>query len=64
MTSEAGLLALMPADGERRVFAGVAAASGARFVSGQDECCTEGGAAILNDLIEDETVLECEVVDQ
>ncbi|MBU3030188.1 MliC family protein [Paracoccus marinaquae] len=64
ITSEANALALLPVEGAERVFAGVVAASGSRYVSGPYEWWADGETAMLTDLIADKMILECEASQQ
>lgn len=57
--SDTDVLALVPVDGDHRVFVNVVSASGARYVAGRYEWWTKGGNATLTDVIEDTTRREC-----
>ncbi|WP_349295768.1 MliC family protein (plasmid) [Thioclava sp. 'Guangxiensis'] len=59
ITSETNALALLPVEGDRRVFVNVVSASGARYMSGQYEWWTAGEHATLSDLIKDKPLLQC-----
>ncbi|HSH27675.1 MAG TPA: MliC family protein [Wenzhouxiangella sp.] len=59
--SGSNVLALVPVDGEQRVFVNVVSASGARYVAGQYEWWTKGQNAMLTDVIEDTIRHECVV---
>ena len=59
IVSDSDVLALVPIEGDARVFVNVVAGSGARYVAGQYEWWTRGQEATLRDLIEDRIVLEC-----
>ena len=59
IVSEGDVLALVPIEGDARVFVNVVAGSGARYVAGQYEWWTRAQDATLRDLIEDRIVLEC-----
>lgn len=60
ITSEDDTLALVPVDDDERVFVGVVAASGTRYVAGQYEWWSKGQSATLRDVIADNVLLECE----
>jgi membrane-bound inhibitor of C-type lysozyme len=59
VAADEGGLALVPVDGERRIFAQAVSGSGARYVSGQYEWASKGATGLLTDTLEDETLLEC-----
>lgn len=58
--SGAESLALVPVEGEQRIFVQVVAASGARYVSGQYEWWVKGDDGVLTDLIAEDTLMTCE----
>lgn len=59
IASETDSLALVPIDDDSRIFVGVVAASGARYVAGQYEWWTARDTATLTNLMTDETLLDC-----
>ena len=63
IVSEGDTLALVPVDGDARVFVNVVAGSGSRYVAGQYEWWSKGQDAPLRDLIDDRIVLECKARD-
>ena len=63
IVSEGDILALVPVDGDARVFVNVVAGSGSRYVAGQYEWWSKGQDATLRDLIDDRIVLECSARD-
>lgn len=52
-------MAVLPVEGEERIFVNVVSGSGARYVSGKFELWLKGDAASLRDLTEDTTIAEC-----
>ena len=58
---EAGVnsLAVLPVEGEERIFVNVVSGSGSRYVSGKFELWLKGDAASLRDLNQDTTMAEC-----
>lgn len=63
IVSDDDMLALVPVDGDARVFVNVVAGSGSRYVAGQYEWWSTGKNASLRDLIDDRIVLECNARD-
>ncbi|MGN7870952.1 Membrane-bound lysozyme inhibitor of C-type lysozyme precursor [Paracoccus haematequi] len=53
------MLAILPIDGQQRIFVNVISGSGARYVSGQYEWWTKGGTATLSDAMWDGSRQEC-----
>ena len=51
----ANSLAIVPIDGEDRIFVNVLSASGARYVSGADVWWSKGDTAILENTLEDDS---------
>lgn len=58
--SGAESLALVPVEGEQRIFVQVVSASGARYVSGQYEWWVKGDDGMLTDLIAEDRLMTCE----
>lgn len=56
-------LALIPVDGDQRVFVNVISGSGARYVSGQYEWWSKGDMATLSNLTGNTAALECQAED-
>ncbi|WP_295047783.1 MliC family protein [uncultured Paracoccus sp.] len=52
-------LALLPLDGEQRIFVNVIAASGARYVSGEYEWWTKGRSATLTNAMNEAETQSC-----
>ena len=52
-------LALLPIDGEQRIFVNVIAASGARYVSGEYEWWSKGRNASLTNAMDDAATRSC-----
>lgn len=63
VTSENDILALVPIDGEPRVFVNAVSGSGARYVAGQYEWWSKGTVGGLRDVMSDEVLLDCEAVE-
>ncbi len=59
LNSDSNVLALVPVDGDHRVFVNVVSGSGARYVAGQYEWWTQGENATLTNVIEDTRLREC-----
>lgn len=62
-TSGDDVLAVVPVDGDARIFVNVVAASGSRYVAGQYEWWVKGENATLGDLIAD-TSRQCAISSQ
>lgn len=56
-------LALLPIDGEQRIFVNVIAASGARYVSGEYEWWTKGRSASLTNAMDEAATQACTQTD-
>lgn len=52
-------LAIVPVDGEDRIFVNVLSASGAQYVSGEHVWWTKGDTAMLQNQLQDGSKLEC-----
>ncbi|PZO67884.1 MAG: lysozyme inhibitor [Paracoccus denitrificans] len=59
----ANMLALLPVDGDQRIFTNVIAASGARYTSGQYEWWTKGDTATLTDAMDADHPQDCTTVE-
>lgn len=62
INSGANSLAILPVNGEERIFVNVVSASGARYVAGQFEWWTKGDTATLRDEISDAEAQDCATV--
>lgn len=63
VNTDANTLAIVPIDGEDRIFVNVVSASGARYVSGAHVWWTKGDTATLENILEEANVKECQVQD-
>ena len=61
VNSDTDSLALVPVEGDTRVFVNVAAASGARYVTGAYEWWSRGDGAVLRNVLADTILLDCKV---
>lgn len=59
INTDANQLALLPVDGQTRIFVNVIAGSGARYVSGPYEWWTKGGSATLANKLSGAAAQEC-----
>lgn len=59
VTAGANALAILPIDGEERVFVNVVSASGARYVSGAHVWWTKGDAATLENEMKEGSLQDC-----
>ena len=59
LNAEANSLALLPIDGQQRIFVNVISASGARYVSGEYEWWSKGRSATLTNAIDPAATQSC-----
>lgn len=59
----ANALAILPIDGEQRIFVNVVSGSGAKYVSGAHVWWTKGDSATLENEMEEGSSIECSVTD-
>jgi len=60
VNSGANSLAILPIDGEDRIFVNVVSGSGARYASGADVWWTKGDTATLENELEEGNIQECQ----
>jgi membrane-bound inhibitor of C-type lysozyme len=60
VNTEANALAIVPIDGQERIFVNVVAASGARYVSGAYVWWTKGDTARLENTLDETSARECQ----
>lgn len=63
VNSGANALALLPVDGEERIFVNTVSGSGARYVSGELVWWTKGADATLENTLEEGSLKECPAQD-
>lgn len=63
VNTDANTLAIVPINGEGRIFVNVVSGSGARYVSGAHVWSTKGDTATLENTLEEESVAECQAQD-
>ncbi|MCI2394837.1 MliC family protein [Aliiroseovarius sediminis] len=60
VNTDANTLAIVPLDGEDRIFVNVVSASGAKYVSGANVWWTKGDTATLENTLDEANVSECQ----
>lgn len=63
VNTDANTLAIVPVDGEDRIFVNVVSGSGAKYVAGAHVWWTKGDTATLENTLEDASVKECQAQD-
>jgi len=61
VNSDTDSLVLVAVEGDTRLFVNVAAASGAKYVTGAYEWWSRGDGAVLRNVLADTTLLDCKV---